>query len=250
MKNVKLLVLSILLLSGLNAAAQGDSRANSQSNNQSNNLYAKRPLILEPERYHFILEMGYIGAGTTEASDASDLQHGFSGGFLFDFYGKNYFNLESGVFITQQAFSYASKDLAAIDSNDVSNLSNFIVVGKVTYVGIPLLGKINFTGNPLRTPFLIGGVSPQILLSKDVSVQAKDRTTSESKTFTPNTNKFEPPAMDVAGIIGLGGSFGFSDTQSILIQATYNRGLIPVDYRSEGIYNQSFLFTLGFGVDL
>ena len=238
MKNLKLLLMTLIFWSGLTSAAQ------------TNSLYSKRSIILEPERSHFILELGYIGAGTSEASDASDLQHGFSGGFLYDFYGKNYFNLESGLVITQQAFSYASKDLAAIDSNDTSSLNQFIVIGKVTYVGVPLLGKLNFTGQPLRTPFLIGGISPQILLSKDISVQAKDKTTSETKTFAPNTNKFEPPAVDVSGIVGFGGSFGFSDTQSILIQATYNRGLIPVDYRGEGIYNQSFLFTLGFGVDL
>lgn len=246
MKNLKLLLMTLIFWSGLTSPVQ----TNAQTNALANSLYSKRPIVLEPQRSHFILEMGYIGAGTTEASDASDLQHGFSGGFLYDFYGKNYFNLESGLFLTQQAFSYSSKDLSAIDGNDVSNLSQFIVIGKVTYVGVPLLGKINFTGQPLRTPFLIGGISPQILLSKDITVQAKDKTTSESKTFTPNTNKFEPPAVDVSGIVGFGGSFGFSDTQSIIIQATYNRGLIPVDYRGEGIYNQSFLFTLGFGVDL
>ncbi len=237
MSKFKFLTLSLFVLFGISAAAQ------------TQNIYGYRPVIEDSNRYHFILEVGYIGAGTTEASDASDLQHGFSGGFLFDLFGKTYFNFETGAFITQQAFSYNFDNPAVIDTTDVSSLSKFLVVGKVTYVGVPLLAKINFSGHPTNTAFLIGGASPQILMAKDMSVQAKDDS-GATKTFSPATNKYDPPSVDVSGIIGLGGSFSFSDTQSILVQATYNRGFVPVDYKGDGIYNQSFLLTLGFGVDL
>ena len=218
---------------------------------QPQNLYTTQPIIHQSERTHFILEMGYIGAGTSEASDASDLQHGFSGGFLFDVFGKTYFNFETGLFATQQAFSYnLATNPGSIDGTDVSGLAKFMVIGKLTYLGLPLLGKFNFTGHVTNTPFLIAGISPQILIAKDISVQATDQSAGQNKFFTPATDKYDPPGLDVSGIVGIGGSFSFSDTQSLLLQATYNRGLVPVDYKGEGIYNQSFLFTLGFGVDL
>ncbi len=207
------------------------------------------PLTEESSRDHFIIEVGYIGAISTDESDFSNVQHGLSGGFLFDVYGEHYFTAETGLFMTQQGFDYKSEKLTAVGTTDISTLQNVRVVGKLTYIGLPILEKFNLAGRVTNTPFIIGGVTPQFLVSKDISVQGQD-TSGKIQSTQPTDTEFDPPTYDITGVIGIGGSFKYSENKTLLIQATYNRGFVPIDNLQAGICNQSFLLTVGFGVDL
>ncbi len=235
--------MKFLILAGLILTMGSFVRAENSS------LTGSLPRLEDPVRKHFILEAGYIGAMGTSQSDTSEVQHGFSGGFLVDIFGEHYFNFEAGAFVTQQGFAYSSKGIQSVGTNDLSALTDSKVSGKLSYVGIPILAKINLAGRVTNTPFIIAGVSPQFLVSKDMSIQASDGN-GKTQYFKPDVIDYDPPEYDVTGIIGIGGSYRFSNMQSLLLQATYNRGFVPIDNLKQGICNQSFLLTLGFGVDL
>ncbi len=236
MKN--LILASAFMFYGVVAHAQGETLTAHQL-----------PIMEQTTRKHFILELGYIGATTSDDTSGSNIQHGFSGGFLFDFLGAGYLNLETGIFVSQQGFSYGTTGVTKVSGTDISALQNQTVVGKLTYVAIPILAKINLAGRPLNTPFIIAGVSPQYLLSNDISIEGTD-STGKTLSYSADMHDYDPPMYDVTGVIGFGGSFRYSDATSLLLQATYNRGFIPIGNTDSKFYNQSILFTLGFGVDL
>ncbi len=214
------------------------------------NLRTSFPSVEETSRKHFILEAGYIGGLSTAQSELSDAQHGISGGVLFDVLGERYLNFETGIFVTQQGFTYGPKELKTGGATDLSALTDIKISGKLTYIGIPILAKFNLAGRVTNTAFLIAGVTPQYLLDNEMNISGKD-TGGLTQNIKPTTgNEYEAPSFDVTGMIGLGGSFNFSNFQTLLVQLSYNRGFIPVDTIGQGVYNQSFLLTLGFGVDL
>ncbi len=158
MKNINLL--TILLCFGLSLIAKAES----------SRIVEHLPHIEETTRKHFILEAGYIGALSTAETEMADTKHGVSGGFLFDVFGERYFNFEIGVFVTQQGFAYGSKEITTVGATDVSALNELKVSGKSTYVGIPLLAKLNLAGRVSNTAFILAGISPQFLVANEVNI--------------------------------------------------------------------------------
>lgn len=233
-----------LLLSSFNfAMAQGTT-----DQNPYKQLKTQTTIIKESSPDHFLLEVGYIGATTSDAPSAQDFKHGFAGGVLIDLYGKRYFTFETGVMFYQQGFSYSTTSLS--NDNGVS-LSKVVASGSLDYVGFPLLGKLNFMGRLSNTVYLIGGVTPQILVAKNLSIQGYDENNNQ-KQYNLTSDQYDVPPLDVSASLGAGFNLAFSNTQSLLVQATYNQGLIPIDYRAAnpGIYNQSLMITIGFGTDI
>ena len=238
MRNLSIFIFIILFVAAAKAQNEGSLRAGYPA-----------PIIEENPRRHFIFEVGYIGALSTDETDASNIQHGLSGGLLFDVYGEHYFTAETGLFVTQQGFGYKSELLKTVGTTDVSALTNVKVEGKLTYIGLPILAKLNLAGRVTNTAFIIGGVTPQFLISKDIYVQGED-TSGNIQSTKPTDKSFDPPTYDITGVIGIGGSFKYSESKTLLIQTSYNRGFVPIDNLQAGTCNQSFLLTVGFGVDL
>ncbi len=126
-------------------------------------------------------------AGASSFANSSTLNtgnfgNGFSAGLLADF-GPSYWNFETGI-LTLSANTNRQGSSASVNIN--------------TW-GIPLLAKVNFSGNPHETVFLKAGAMPFLASGQDV-------------------NDF-----NVMGVGGIGGNIPLGKNSSVLLDATYNR---------------------------
>lgn len=126
-------------------------------------------------------------AGASSFANSSTLQtdnfdRGFSAGLFADF-GPSYWNFETGI-LTLSSNASRTGSSAAVNVN--------------TW-GIPLLAKVNFSGNPHETVFLKAGAMPFLASGQDV-------------------NDF-----NVMAVGGLGGNIPLGKNSSVLLDATYNR---------------------------
>lgn len=124
--------------------------------------------------------------GASSMANDSSLQTSFNSGFsagLFADFGASYWNFETGVL--------------SLSSNGVRTGSAASV--NVNTWGIPLLAKINFTGNPHETVFLKAGVMPFLASGQNIN------------TF------------NVMGVGGVGGNIPLGKNSSIILDASYNR---------------------------
>ena len=126
-------------------------------------------------------------AGASSFANSSTLEtgnfdQGFSAGLFADF-GESTWNFESGV-LTLSSNSSRSGSSASVH---------------VKTWGIPLLAKVNFSGNPHETVFLKAGAMPFLASGQDV-------------------NDF-----NVMAVGGVGGNIPIGKNSSILLDATYNR---------------------------
>ena len=125
------------------------------------------------------------GASSFANSSTLDTDHfnqGFSAGLFADF-GASTWNFETGI-LTLSANSARNGSTRAVSIN--------------TW-GVPLLAKVNFSGNPHETVFLKAGAMPFLASGQDV-------------------NDF-----NVMGVGGVGGNIPLGKNSSILLDATYNR---------------------------
>lgn len=212
---------------------------------------AASAISIEPEANtpkHFLLEIGFAGSVSSDPQ-IPKIQGGMSGGFLVDLFGQSFITFETGAFVTQQVVGYASPELSKVDDVDISNFHNPKVVGKLLYAGVPLLAKLNLAGRATNTPFILVGASPQLLISKDMSAQGVDAA-GNTQAVHPTKSDFDPPSYDLAGIIGFGASFRYSENQTLLLEVTYSKGTVAIDNLGSNLCNQSIQINFGFGVDL
>ena len=102
------------------------------------------------------------------------------------------------------------------------------------YLSIPLLGKINFMGDPENTVYMKAGLMPGILVSKEMKV------TVDGETF--KSSNIGVNSVDVPGVIGLGGTFPVESGNSVGIEANYVRSLSKINNSSDGqAYNEGFI---------
>jgi hypothetical protein len=126
-------------------------------------------------------------AGTSSFTTANNLNNlsfnqGFSAGLLGDF-GANYWTFETGVLALNSAENRAG-DTAAVTVNSW---------------GVPLLAKVNFSGNPHQTVFAKLGAMPF------------------TASGASSTN------FDVMGVGGIGGALPLGRNSSLVLDASYNR---------------------------
>jgi hypothetical protein len=170
MKFMKLaFALSAIALAGATAMAQ-DSTSVAQQPGRSNAAdFRLAPVI-----------------GASSFANDTTVQTGFDQGFsagVFADFGPSTWNFETGVLTLS---SNASKDHSSASVN-------------VNTWGVPLLAKMNFSGNPHETVFLKAGAMPFLASGQDI-------------------NEF-----NVMAVGGVGGNIPLGKNSSILLDATYNR---------------------------
>lgn len=114
--------------------------------------------------------------------ETDNFNQGFSAGLFADF-GASYWNFETGI-LSLSANSSRNGSSAAVNIN--------------TW-GVPLLAKVNFSGNPHETVFLKAGAMPFLASGQDV-------------------NDF-----NIMAVGGVGGNIPLGKNSSVLLDASYNR---------------------------
>ncbi len=115
----------------------------------------------------------------------------------------------------------------------------------LNYLAVPLLGKYNFSGDPSSTFFFKGGVTPMYFVDGKVKASYLGYNASQK------IDRKEISSGDVMATAGFGFAAPMVGGNSFIVDATFNRGLVSVNKSGDDkIYNQGFLVSVGFGIDL
>lgn len=148
-----------------------------------------------------------------------DASNGVSAGGLVDV-GSGYAGFQTGLLINQFSGKQQMWDGPA--------------QLKLTYLGVPLLGKFNLMGSSERTIYVHGGLMPQLLLSSDYQGASGER------------NYRAPGGLDVPLVVGLGGAMAINHELSLTVGFDYLQTLVSSgSYENEKWRNQGFLLTGG-----
>ena len=168
-----------------------------------------------------------------------------SGGLLAEF-GTGKATFQSGLLYIQEGF------VSSITRQHGSYVSSGLVAGRIDYLGIPVLGKLNYHTSPRTYLSLKGGVIPVVFLGMEESVEretAFDDGRIETATYS-SLKRDEFRNVNAIGQLGLGYLRRLTRTADFRLEATYNHSLFPIgadDKAEPRLYTSSFLLSLGFG---
>lgn len=161
-------------------------------------IQARQPKGPAPwhDMIHILPIAGASSYERKEGTDLKNLDEGYTAGALVNL-GKGYVTLETGL-------TFTSTDVNIPDTDRKET---------VDFWALPLVAKVNFTGNPRQTVFVKAGFIP---ITAD---------TSTSSFFDD---------IDLMGQIGLGGAIPVAPYVSLVLDASYNqlmsRESIKTDY--------------------
>lgn len=147
---------------------------------------------------------------------------GYAAGLLIDL-GRSKATIQTGILYLQTGFK--------------STIGATTQKLNMNYLAFPMLAKLNFSSNPRSTLFAKGGMTAMYLMTADI----------QENTFNVQRSaalaKENLSDGDVLVSAGLGYAHQVSENSSLVVDATFNRGLIPV---ADGgaIYNQGVLLSL------
>lgn len=101
---------------------------------------------------------------------------------------------------------------------------------RTTFLTVPMMAKIRLFSRPAQSWYAKAGVSTAFELS------------STDKAATNN--------VDLLAALGVGGRFAFNSRSDLIIESTYNRGLLASVRGSESAYNQGVLVMAGLSFKL
>jgi hypothetical protein len=168
---------------------------------------------------------GVDGAG-------SQTKTGFEIGGLVDF-GRGRTVFETGI-LYRQLGSYS---VGSFGGNSIS------AAFEAEYIAVPLNAKFYVSGQKENSLFLKGGIMPGYLVSKKIKG-------NNSNGSSGTINDVPMSSFDLSIDMGLGGRLITGEKSSILLEATYARGLTNVFETSSNAFNSSFAFTAGFAIDM
>lgn len=144
---------------------------------------AAKPPRSWPSNIRLIPTGGVASFTTRDKVDLENFDEGFTAGVLADFGG--------GAWVFETGILALNADAQSEGTTNTGAVS-------VDSWGIPLLGKLNFSGNPHSTVFLKAGVMPF-------------QTSGDEDTF------------EVLGVAGIGGAIPLLRNTAITLEANYNR---------------------------
>ena len=168
-----------------------------------------------------------------------------SGGLLAE-YGTGKMSFQSGLLYIQEGF------VSSITRQHGSYVSSGLVAGRIDYLGIPLLGKLNYHTSPRTYLSIKGGVIPVVFLGMEESVEretAFDDGRIETATYS-SLKRDEFRSVNAIGQLGLGYLRRLTRTADFRLEAVYNHSLFPIgadDKVEPRLYTSSFLLSLGLG---
>lgn len=177
----------------------------------------------EGSAVRLIPSFGAAAMGVRSDDRNSGLDTGVSTGALVDF-GNGSLTFETGL-LYEQFGGNGSFDGRGSRLN-------------LSYLGIPVVGKLNFSGDADRTFFLKGGLRAMALTSQSSQLNGKSTSPGAAPT-------------DLDAVVGIGGAIPVSSTNSLVLDASYLRGLTkinqsgPSDFRNEG-----FVLTAGVSIGI
>jgi hypothetical protein len=174
---------------------------------------------------------GYAGEGAGDTKTDKKI----SGGFLFDL-GRSDLILETGLMVLSAGAKTVQRSTSAADIYDVEI--------NTTYLAAPILAK--FYGTGVSQNFYIkGGAMPALLLAAN----ARGVSQIDRKTLSRDVSD-SVTSYDLVAVAGVGAEFVISPKSSLVLDATYNRGLINAASRGSSAYNQGVSLFAGFTVGL
>ncbi len=235
-----LLILMALLTTTVAQAQRRDSAINSTLN-----LIGPRKPVRSNQQLWVIGQGGLSQTAINDSPVGAKLENKnhdvYGGGILF----------EAGRFAMtgQTGLLYFQEGMNATVSNDAEKAS---VVGEVSYIGIPAVGR----WNPVRrgrTRLSIGaGLMPSFVVGRNLKVIQEERqngivTKSDETTVTDVKGV---RAVNVMGLVSIGGDIGLNRNQDMRLEVVYRRALLGLSERSEAAFTSSVVMNLGFGFDI
>jgi len=118
------------------------------------------------------------------------------------------------------------------------SVSDIKVEIRLDYLSVPVVGKFNFSGDASRTAFLKAGFLPGVLVGKEATLTKGSTTVSSSD--------FGVKSTDLPAVAGLGAAFPVSMNNSMILEATYVRGLTNISENSDAnTRNEGFIISAG-----
>ncbi|MCC6277825.1 MAG: PorT family protein [Oligoflexia bacterium] len=168
---------------------------------------------------------GIDGAG-------AETKTGFEVGALVDL-GRQKTVFETGVLYRQMG----AYSVAAIGGDTISSGI------EADYLSVPLNAKYYVHGQNQTSLVLKGGIAPSYLISQ----RAKS---SNMNGLSGSTEDTRLSRFDLGLIMGVGGRLLTGEKSSLLLEATYYRGLTNAFETTNNAYNAAFGFSAGFAVEM
>ena len=199
---------------GLNAAAQSSA----------NTLKTTTKAVAAPSdsSVHVIPTVGLAVMGLKTDSSSINPDNGVTAGGLVEL-GNGLATGQTGVLYNQFGIQQNSRQ---------ANLN---------YLAIPVMGKLNFMGNPEKTFFLKAGVMPSFLVGS----------TLNTPRGSISGGRVGATPFDIPVVIGLGGAIPVGPTVSLVIEANYVRSLVNInDKGTTNAKNEGLLIGSGLSIAL
>lgn len=190
---------------------------------------AEGEVVSEQKTLRIVPSIGVGGFKLQGSNGSSDSTIGTSVAGIAEF-GSGYFSFQTGLMVNK----FGGKGSTAGNSTDLA----------ITYLGIPVMAKINLTGNATKTVYIKAGLVPSLVVQKELKFNVDG--------FSGTTSNVKMQNFDMPVVIGVGGAIPVSDNAALIVGIDYmqSTGNIAADTSRSQVKNVGYLVNAGLSIGL
>ena len=251
MESLKLKGLAITLLTAM--IAVGASAQEATMTMREKNIYQERSGLT-------LIPVANIGVSETSQSVNPDPNNPYapisknnrtvySGGMLVEL-GQGTFSLQTGLLYLQEGYGAFGKQY--MGSGQYTTIE---IDGRVDYVGIPLIGKLNMETDLGGRATLKAGMIPVYAVGYDFTVETAFTNPAGQRQAYSRDYQGRDGLRDVnvIGQVAAGYEIPFGSRFDLRLETSFNHSLMTVDSKGGGgkeSFTSSLLMSLGMGIDI